>query len=222
MSVTNSAERAYVSKYWRGSIAPLLISNGIARDRFDALAGMELPTGKLTITYVGNVGLAQRLDTFVEAAERLPEVHFVIVGAGVDFDRIVKLVADKKLTNVRLTGRVTWEYVHRYYNATHILYAQLARNYSGAVPSKLYEYLATGKYVIYGGQGQAVKALEGFEHHHRIPPCDVGALVGAIEAYRVDHGKNCLSQHNRTKVERDHIRQKTVAPLVRVLKQLSH
>lgn len=214
VSVTNPAELDYVARYWRGSTAPFLVSNGVDRERFDALAGLGLPAGELTVTYVGNVGLAQRLDTLVEAAERLPDVRFVIVGAGVDFERIVKLVADRKLANVRLTGRVLWESVHHFYKATHILYAQLARDYSGAVPSKLYEYLATGKYLIYGGQGEAVRALQDFEHHRLIPPCDVDALVDAIEAYRTGQEKHCLSRLNRERVERRHIRQEAVVPLI--------
>ena len=139
VSVTNPTEMDYVARYWRRSPPPLLVSNGIARERFNSLTDLAATTEQWTVTYMGNVGLGQRLDTLIRAAERLPQVQFVIVGSGVDFERIVQLVTKKGLSNVRLTGRVTWEGLRRFYSATNVLYAQLTQDYAGAVPSKLYE-----------------------------------------------------------------------------------
>ena len=46
------------------------------------------------------------------------------------------------------------------YTDSDILYAQLKKEFEGAVPSKLYEYLSTGKFIIYGGLGEALNLLE--------------------------------------------------------------
>lgn len=218
VAVTNTTELAYVRKVWRGDIAPVLVSNGITREQFDKLANLEAPqTGTVSVGYIGNIGLAQKLDTLLEAAKQLPEVSFKVIGAGTDLDRICTLVAERKLDNISLPGRVSWEDVREYYNRIDILYAQLAPEYSGAMPSKLYEYLATGKYIIYGGQGQAAEILSSFDHHQLIPPCDVQAFVAAIKAYINDSNKKELSQTNRGKVGSDYIREDAAEKLVQCI-----
>lgn len=215
VSVTNTTELNYVREMSRANVAPVLVSNGITHGQFESLAGLEAnQTNSVTVAYIGNVGLAQRMDTLVKAAKQLPDVDFKIIGDGTDFDRISKLVAGQKAENVLMTGRVSWEEVREQYNRIDILYAQLAPEYSGAMPSKLYEYLATGKYVIYGGQGQAAEILEGFDHHQLIPPCDVQALVSAIKAYVSGSSKQGLSQKNREKIRAQYIREDAAEKLV--------
>ncbi len=49
------------------------------------------------------------------------------------------------------------------------------------MPSKLYEYLSTGKYIIYAGFGVAKDVLEKFERVEVIPPSDNIALNQAID-----------------------------------------
>lgn len=219
--VTNPTELGYVAKHWRGSSPPLMVGNGIERDKFNSLAGLKSPEKGLAVTYIGNVGLAQRLDTLIEAAERLPEVRFTIVGTGIDFERIVRFVAERKLHNVRLTGRISWESVLGFYNTANVLYAQLAPDYSGAVPSKLYEYLATGKHIIYGGEGEAARTLSRFDHHQLIPPCDVDALVAAITVYEKSPDKHQVSQLNRDRVGSLHLREEASAQLIRCINSIA-
>ena len=221
VAVTNTTELAYVRKIWRGNIAPVLVSNGITREQFDKLANLEVPQARtVSVGYIGNIGLAQQLDTLLGAAKLLPHVSFKVIGAGTDYDRISSLVAEQEIDNVSLLGRVSWEDVREHYNQIDILYAQLAPDYSGAMPSKLYEYLATGKYVIYGGQGQAVEVLASFDHHHLIPPCDVQAFVVAIETYINDRSKKGLSQTNREKVRSDYIREDAAKKLVECMNEV--
>lgn len=212
---TNPTEVNYIESVWRGGRAPLLISNGITRDQFEKLKGLESHRGDTTtISYIGNVGLAQKLDTFIEAAEQLPDVQFRVVGSGIDFDRIERIVREKKLKNVLLTGRVSWDVVWSYYNSTDVLYAQLTPDFSGAMPSKLYEYLATGKRIIYGGCGQAVETLSAFENNQVVQPGDVTALVKAIKLYGDDKGGGGVSQGNRSKINSEYIREDAARQLV--------
>ena len=215
VSVTNATELNYVREMSRGNVAPILVSNGIAHGQFESLAGLEAnESNVVTVAYIGNVGLAQRLETLVEAAKQLPGVDFKVIGDGTDCDRIRRLVTDQKSENILMTGRLSWEEVRDQYSKIDILYAQLAPEYSGAMPSKLYEYLATGKYVIYGGQGQAAEILEGFDHHQLITPCDVQALVSAIKAYVSASGRQELSQKNREKIRAEYIRENAAGKLI--------
>lgn len=208
VSATNSTEISYIENIWQGERPPLLITNGIARDQYERLRGLGATgNAKTTVSYIGNVGLAQRLDTLVEAAEQLPDVEFRIVGSGIDLDRIAGLVRQKKLDNLVLVGRVGWDSVREYYSKSDILYAQLTRDYAGAMPSKLYEYLATGKYVIYGGCGQALNVLSSFENNQVVNPCDVSALVEAIRLYDSEKNRVTFSQRNRLIIGSDYIRE---------------
>lgn len=220
VSVTNATELNYVKKIWRGNISPVLVSNGITRDQFESLAGVKANQSDLvSVAYIGNIGLAQRLETLVEAAKHLPDINFKVIGDGTDFDRISKLASDHKAENIMMAGRVSWEEIREQYNTIDILYAQLAPEYSGAMPSKLYEYLATGKYIIYGGNGQAAEILQGFSHHQLIPPCDVQALVSAIKAYVGGYTRLGISQSNREKVRAEYIREDAAEKLVALINE---
>ena len=67
--------------------------------------GME---GRFNVLFGGNMGLAQGLDTVIQAAQRLahvPEIQFVFAGDGLDRPRIEALVQERGLNNVRFLGR---------------------------------------------------------------------------------------------------------------------
>jgi len=162
----------------------VLASNGLTRSQFEALASVaEQPEvgdkERLRVLYAGNVGQAQNLATLLEAARRLPGIDVDVVGAGSDFERIQALAAD--VLNVHLHGRVAWSRLPAFYQSADVLYAQLTPDYARAMPSKLYEYLATGKPLIYGGQGQALGFLQRFEHVVTIEPDNVDELVAALD-----------------------------------------
>lgn len=220
VAVTNTAELTYVNKVWKGKKTPLLVSNGITQEQFDKLQLTQPANNeKLTITYIGNIGIAQDLETLVEAAKQLPNVLFKIVGAGIEYEKIQNLVAVEKISNVVFTGRIPWDSVKKNYDNTNILYAQLTPDFAGAMPSKLYEYLSTGKYIIYGGQGQAVDKLSEFNNNQVIPPSDSKALVDAIKkaAERTDISQ--LSQENRQQIKEHYIRENTARKLIKAIKE---
>ncbi|EIF3197675.1 glycosyltransferase, partial [Vibrio vulnificus] len=130
-----------------------LISNGISIEQFEKMVLIQEKdsTEDLVISYIGNVGLAQDLSFMVELAESHPNFKFNIVGGGNDLERIRSLVLERNLKNIVLTGRLSWEQVLGLYEQTDVLFAQLTEEFQTAIPSKLYEYLASGKRVIYGG-----------------------------------------------------------------------
>lgn len=214
--VTNPTEEKHVKEIRRDISTVKVVPNGITQSQFDKLQSEAVrpDSSKIKITYVGNVGLAQHLDTFVEAAKQLPDVEFIIVGGGTDFERIHRIVEELGLNNLVMTGRIPWERVKNYYDSTDILYAQLTPDYATAVPSKLYEYLATGKYVIYGGMAQAAERMNEFEHNQVIEPCSSNALVKAI-SFSIKEGYiKSLSEKNIEMINRHYIRENTAEVLI--------
>lgn len=213
-TVTNKAEEKYLLD--RFGVSPeriILCPNGISRRQYEQVLAMPEPVKVAknespTMVYVGNVGLAQNLVTLVETAKMLPNFNFVIVGGGSDFERIQK--SAKGVPNIDLKGRIDWNEVPSVYQQADILWAQLTPEFSGAVPSKLYEYLATGKPVIYGGMGEAVSVVSDFERVCLVAPEDSNELVAAIESFVSDNNVSRLSRNNQRKIADSFIRENSV------------
>lgn len=218
VSVTNDHEFDYVKK-----IIPehklVKVPNGVSLDLFNQLSQISCQKqgAPFTVTYVGNIGLAQDLSTFVETSKLLPNVTFNIVGDGTDLER-VKSFIDPQQNNLHLLGRKQFTEILEIYQSSSVLYAQLTPDFSGAMPSKLYEYLATGKYVVYGGQNVAIQTLKNFEHFSAIDPCNVEALKNEILAIIEKNKFNSLSDSNRAKIKVEYLRDTTVSKLMNMLK----
>ena len=112
------------------------------------------------------------------------------------------------LKNVQLHGRVDWNYIKKIYQDTDILYAQLTQNFSSAMPSKLYEYLSSGKCIIYGGIGEAANKLKIFENVFVINPQDPEILTKSINNIILKKYHRIISLKNRKIIENHHIREK--------------
>lgn len=215
ISVTNKTELKYISNiYPKDKI--VLVSNGVRLNQFQELIEVSPSTeNKFTVTYIGNIGLAQNLETLIDAAKILPKIQFRIVGTGVEFNKIKSLIHQHSLKNIELTGPVSWNQVIHYYNTTHVLYAQLTPNFSGAMPSKLYEYLATGKYIIYGGQGQARQSLKDFENCQVIKPCNPKLLANAILEAKMSFKESYISSKNKEIIKNNYIRETQVDKFIK-------
>ena len=83
------------------------------------------------------------MKTLLEASKNFPYLQFNIVGEGKDLKNLIKIA--ERQENIKFFGRINWEHLLKVYEETSILYAQLSHNFLYAVPSKLYEYLASGK-----------------------------------------------------------------------------
>lgn len=213
ISVTNSYQYNYMQKL--SGVTPVIsVPNGVSRAVYEKAntVSNSKNTSKV-ISYVGNIGLGQDLSTLVEVSKRLPNYIFNIVGDGTDFQRIKGLI-DPKQGNLKLYGNLSQDEVLDVYSKSDILYAQLTPSYSGAIPSKLYEYLATGKYVIYGGKGEAVKALSDFENVSIVSPCSVDDLASTVHSVFYEKNYDVISEYNKNIIKNFFIRDEIVKNLV--------
>tara|TARA_B100001248_G_scaffold248940_1_gene221663 strand:- start:5897 stop:7036 length:1140 start_codon:yes stop_codon:yes gene_type:complete len=213
INVTNMTEHEYLTKNLRlKNTLVTLVPNGVTQYQFNELSKVTLNTnGPLTIAYIGNVGIGQDLRYFADVAKKFPEINFCIVGAGTDFDSLKDYSIKRNISNLKMTGRLDWNEVKKVYFSAHILYAQLTPDFSMGMPSKLYEYLSTGKFIIYGGKYQAKKALADFDNNIVVDPCNLKALEDAI-LHLIDSKKYLnLSSSNQSKIKRNFIREKSVS-----------
>jgi len=210
---TNPSEINYFRKRSRLHDSNIiLLSNGIRNEQYTSISSLiqNKFSDVLNISYIGNISTAQSLDNFVLAAKCLPHVNFHIVGAGRDFSRITALIASLELSNCYTYGRIPWPEVLDIYTKTDILFAQLSHTFNTAVPSKLYEYLATGKFIIYSGSGEAKRLLTQFQNNLVITKPDQDTLVSAIQSV-IDSGNYLtISNFNKNLIRKSFIRELNV------------
>lgn len=140
----------------------VVVSNGANTSLFKPLEqetcrkelGLDLKTPY--ICFVGNLAPWQGVEYLVKAApfilSKFPECRFLIVGAGVMKDDLLKLCRELGIKDKFLfTDVVAYDRVPLYINASEICTAPfiIARNAKiGLSPLKLYEYMACGKPVV--------------------------------------------------------------------------
>ena len=111
------------------------------------------PNGEFLVLYGGNLGHAQGLETVIEAARLLEgersDIRFVIVGDGVEGDKLRALHRQYGLKNLRFVGPVPREMMPQIVDAADaclvILRAQKSKIW---IQSKTYEIMAAGRPII--------------------------------------------------------------------------
>ena len=122
----------------------------------------------------GNLGFTHDPVIVFEAARLLrddKEIHFLLSGWGVGFDRLRAMQAEAKLPNVTLVDRVEDDQLEAFLSAADVWIIPYRKNVAGvSVPSRFYNLLAIGRPVILVSEADAEAALTVTEH-------DVGWVV---------------------------------------------
>ena len=148
------------------------------------------------VVYAGLVGYPQRLGVLVDVAARLPEVEFAVVGDGPERVALEEDARRRGLRNLVFPGFVDGDALERWYADADVLVAHLRRDPAFAIaqPSKLWEYMATGRPVVYGGEGEAVAILDGEGIGVTVPPESADAMATAQRLnYRAGKSKGYYS-----------------------------
>lgn len=168
---------------------PLWIDTDAFRPDPEGASGVRRQHGwgnKFVVLYGGNIGLAQGLDTLLETARLLKEIrdiHLVLVGSGVEKERLAQWAMDRGLDNVEFVGHQPKETVCAYFTAADVLFAALkaAPHRVGTVPEKILAYMACGRPVLLAAQeGAATDLLQEHRCGVAIPPENPEALAQAI------------------------------------------
>jgi glycosyltransferase involved in cell wall biosynthesis len=116
---------------------------------------------KMIVTYAGNIGEGQGLHVlFPDLAKVYPDIEFRIIGNGGKRKELETRVED--IANVRLYPPVSREELMRYYDESDALLMHLnsLKAFERVLPSKVFEYGATGKTVLAGVSGYARRFVE--------------------------------------------------------------
>ncbi|MFN8182115.1 MAG: glycosyltransferase family 4 protein [Bacteroidia bacterium] len=167
ITVTNSSEEQWMIRTAAVPRARLsIVSNGLSQDRFRRLSNIAYypPEHPLVITYIGNIGNGQDLGPVIDVVRHLPDVKLNLIGDGIELERYRKYIRQENIRNVQFFGKMKWNRLLPFYQTSSILLARLGKNYQSALPSKLFEYLATGLPVLFYGNGEAARFLKDFEN----------------------------------------------------------
>jgi colanic acid biosynthesis glycosyl transferase WcaI len=149
----------------------------------------------------GNLGFTHDPEIVFEAARLLqddPDIHFILSGWGIGFERLEAMQSDTSLANVSLVERVPNDDLEVFLSAADVWIIPYRRNVAGvSVPSRFYNLLAVGRPVIIVSECDAEAALTVSEHRLGwvVSPGDAGELARTI---RLAAG----SQHDPSLAER--------------------
>ena len=116
----------------------------------------------------GNLGFTHDPDIVFEAARSLrdnPNIHFMLSGWGIGFDRLKAMQSAAKLPNVSLVERVPEQDLEAFLSAADVWLIPYRKDLAGvSVPSRFYNLLAIGRPVILVSEANAEAALTVTEH----------------------------------------------------------
>jgi len=218
VTVTNNHEYEWVEKNVSG--VPIeKITNGIEIKNFMELNRLRFEQVEpFTLTYIGNVGIAQNINVLVDLAKRVPDIQINIIGEGSKYRELKRYARKNNINNITFFGKVKREEIVKFYKKTSVLFAQLDEKFKAAMPSKLYEYASTGLPIIYAGLGEARNFVKQLENCTTINPGDVKALEVAVKKYREEPIK--ISEKNKQFVYEHFIREKQSQKMVDIVDKL--
>lgn len=148
--------------------------------------------GKFNVMYAGNLGIAQNLDTVLDAAVRLRDfasIQFVMVGDGVDGERLRARARDEGLTNVRFLGQHPAETMPRFMAWGDAMLVHLRRDplFEITIPSKTQVYMAAGRPILCGVEGDGARVVRNAAAGLTFEPGNAAALSDAVlEMFRME------------------------------------
>lgn len=165
------------------------LSNGVDPEKFKPNhAAFKQPAewlGKTVFIYAGLHGIAQGLDQIISAAKsvsHLGNCFFVLVGDGPEKEKLIQQANTGGLKNIQFLPPLPKEQIIPMLAAADVSLVPLKLNLPGAVPSKLYEGMASQKPVIMIAEGEAAEIVYQANTGIVVKPGDIEGLVKAIES----------------------------------------
>lgn len=207
-----------------------LINRGVPRDKLTRIfnwstyqpaancetpvgAGMLLPAfeGRFNLVYGGNLGQAQGLAAVIKAASEArklcPELHLHLFGHGIETDMLKELAKQIAPGGVTFHGLIDRAGMDRVFDQADVLVMHLKDDplYDITLPSKMQHYLACGKPIIAGVQGEAAMLLQHSGAAKVCRPGDAAQMASAMvelakmptpqRAYLGESGKRFYDTH---------------------------
>ncbi|MFI5177509.1 MAG: glycosyltransferase family 4 protein [Vicinamibacterales bacterium] len=185
-------------------------------------------TGKFVVMHSGNLGLAQNLETLVDAAALLrevPDVQVVLQGDGVKKPALLERVKTLNLTNVTFLPFAPKDALGDSFAAADLFVIGLERGLAGyIVPSKVYGILAAGRPFIAAVEPTCEVASMATEHDCGVvvEPGDARALADGILACYRDRERTARLGANARTISHQFDRARQAARYADLFRELAH
>ncbi|MBN1628629.1 MAG: glycosyltransferase family 4 protein [Thermoleophilia bacterium] len=144
--------------------------------------------------YAGLHGYAQGLDQVLDAAQKLSdlnELRLVLVGDGPEKKTLMARADAAHLSNVTFLDAVAREEVPAILASADIALVPLKKSLFGAVPSKIYEAMASGIPVVLSAEGEAAEIVRDSGAGVSVRPGDSDALAEVLRRLTLDPDYRC-------------------------------
>jgi len=192
-----------------------LVTNGIDKNILDYFKKHQIKLKNKTnykIMYAGNLGIAQDLVILIDLAIKYKnELEIVLIGKGSQEKLIRKKITENKINNIKIIGSLPRQELLKKYLEADILFLQLKniKMFEKTIPSKIFEYIATGKPIIYGLEGIGKKILlEEFEQTYYFESGNLNSLYNVFEVLKKDIKEQKLKKIDLKKLEKCYSREK--------------
>lgn len=171
------------------------IHNGFEPQRFEAPVSLEtakrtigVPPSAKTVVYTGRINHKKGLSLILEAAKRLPDILFILVGS--HGDGPIETMA-REISNVRIVPWQPADAIARYVFAADVLLIPpssqpLMEFGSTVLPLKLFSYMASGRPILAGDTPDVCEVLKHKENAFLCRADDLESLITGIRALTAD------------------------------------
>jgi glycosyltransferase involved in cell wall biosynthesis len=147
--------------------------------------------GTFRVVYAGTVGMSQGVGTLMDAAELLdgqPDIEIVIAGDGAEGPDLRRRLADGRIRNVTMLGRVPHERIPELYAEADAAVVLLRDKplFEGALPTKMFEAMSAGRALVLSAAGEAATLVDECSCGVVVPPERPGELAAALSELASD------------------------------------
>jgi glycosyltransferase involved in cell wall biosynthesis len=210
-----------------------VVENGVETDLFmphgdtdEVKSAMGL-NGRFVVSCIGTLGLAHGLSIVLQVAAQLrngfPEILFLFVGEGADKKRLIEASRYQGLDNIRFQPQQPRENIPAIIRASDLCLVLLKKAdvFKTVIPTKMLEFMACGRPVILGVDGQAHQLIEKAQAGVFIEPENPEALIKALIRLYHDADLRETLGHNGRQYILDHLsREQTAKVYTSVLEKL--
>ncbi len=198
-------------------------NNDIKNSIFKEIKGVD----NLVVSYFGNMGICQDIDTMVCAIRQLKDnskIKFLFAGHGNKVEKLKETIKEEKLDNVKIYDFLHGQDFEDALNISDCFIVSLADGITGlCVPSKTYSYMMAGKPIIaiMGKDSDIVRDLEQYSCGYALEVGEYFKLVNAIlELYTNRHSRELMGENCRKVFLEKYIKEKCTQQYVDMMKNI--
>lgn len=139
---------------------------------------------KFSCVYIGNIGLAQGLESLLDLAAKTThkDVQFLVFGMGAEREMLEQRAKREGLNNVRFCGILPHEKVFTVLKYAKLSYIPLKNaNMKDSVPTKIYEALGLGCPVLLVAEGDSCNIVNESRFGRCISPNNIASLPATFD-----------------------------------------